>query len=239
MGGEPSSRPSRTGPASRSPPSPRTRRTPPRRAWPRSALELEERAPLVLDAGLDEQRFTEEPRETVRGDPDGALAAAEVLVELTCETPAHVQTPLEPHAAVARWDGDRLTAWVSTQGMFDARRELARRFGLVAGARARDLGVHRRRLRREAGRRRRGAARRRARARSRPAGTPRALAARGPDRRRPPGPHAPDGDARRVAATGRCRRSSSRPSSRWAPAAGSSPSRSPRSPSTPARTCAR
>jgi xanthine dehydrogenase YagR molybdenum-binding subunit len=53
-----------------------------------------------------------------------------VLVELTCETPAHVQTPLEPHAAVARWDGDRLTAWVSTQGMFDARRELAARFGL-------------------------------------------------------------------------------------------------------------
>ena len=66
----------------------------------------------------------------VRGDPDAALAGAEVLVELTCETPAHVQTPLEPHAAVARWDGDRLTAWVSTQGMFDARRELAARFGL-------------------------------------------------------------------------------------------------------------
>ncbi len=66
----------------------------------------------------------------MRGDPDNALAAAEVIVELECETPAHVQTPLEPHAAVARWDGDRLTAWVSTQGMFDARRELATRFGL-------------------------------------------------------------------------------------------------------------
>ena len=79
---------------------------------------------------LDEQRFTEEPREVVRGDPDGAMAAADVRVELTCETPAHVQTPLEPHAAVARWDGDGLTAWVSTQGMFDARRELVRRFDL-------------------------------------------------------------------------------------------------------------
>jgi xanthine dehydrogenase YagR molybdenum-binding subunit len=42
-----------------------------------------------------------------------------------------VQTPLEPHAAVVRWEGDGLTAWVSTQGMFDARRELARRFALV------------------------------------------------------------------------------------------------------------
>lgn len=91
----------------------------------------EELAPLGLDAGLAEQRFTEEARETVRGDPDAALAGADARVELTCETPAHVQSPLEPHAAVARWEGDSLTAWISTQGMFDARRELARRFGLA------------------------------------------------------------------------------------------------------------
>ena len=84
-----------------------------------------------MDEGLAEQRFTEEPREVVRGDPDAALAGADVRVELTCETPAHVQTPLEPHAAVARWDGDGLTAWISTQGMFDARRELSERFELV------------------------------------------------------------------------------------------------------------
>ena len=51
-------------------------------------------------------------------------------VELQVETPAHLQTPLEPHAAVAAWDGDRLTAWISTQGMFAARDELARAFGL-------------------------------------------------------------------------------------------------------------
>lgn len=88
-------------------------------------------APFGLELGLAEQRFTEEPRETVRGDPDAALADADVRVELTCETPAHVQSPLEPHAAVARWEGDSLTVWVSTQGIFDARRELARRFELA------------------------------------------------------------------------------------------------------------
>ena len=91
---------------------------------------LEDQPPLDLDGGLDQQRFTEEPRDVVRGDPDRAMAAADVRIEFTCETPAHVQTPLEPHAAVARWDGDGLTAWVSTQGMFDARRDLARHFGL-------------------------------------------------------------------------------------------------------------
>ncbi len=93
---------------------------------------LEDVPPLLLEAGLDEQRFTEEPREQLRGDPDAAFAAADVVVEVECETPAHVQTPLEPHAAVARWDGDELTAWISTQGIFDARRELAKRFGLQA-----------------------------------------------------------------------------------------------------------
>lgn len=91
---------------------------------------LEPLAPLDLDGGLAEQRFTQEPAEDARGDVEPALAGADVRVTLECETPAHVQTPLEPHAAVARWDGDELTAWVSTQGIFDARAELARRFDL-------------------------------------------------------------------------------------------------------------
>ena len=51
---------------------------------------------------------------------------ADVRIELELETPGHLQTPLEPHAAVAWWHGDQLTAWVSTQGMFAARDELGR-----------------------------------------------------------------------------------------------------------------
>jgi xanthine dehydrogenase YagR molybdenum-binding subunit len=82
------------------------------------------------DDALHEQRFTQEPAEAARGDVDAAWATADAVVEVELETPAHVQTPLEPHAAVARWEGGELTAWVSTQGMFDARAELARRFGL-------------------------------------------------------------------------------------------------------------
>ncbi len=84
------------------------------------------------DEALGEQRFTEDPAEVSRGDADAALGTADVVVEVELETPAHVQTPLEPHAAVARWDAGDLTVWVSTQGMFDARRELARRFGLAS-----------------------------------------------------------------------------------------------------------
>src|SRR5512132_136576 len=82
------------------------------------------------DEGLREQRFTRDPFDVSRGDVDEALPAADVTVELELETPDHIQTPLEPHAAVAVWQGDELTAWISTQGMFFARQELAARFGV-------------------------------------------------------------------------------------------------------------
>jgi xanthine dehydrogenase YagR molybdenum-binding subunit len=100
------------------------------------ALRLElEPLPFVVDPdeALRDQRFTRDPVDEGRGDADAALAAAEVTVEVEIETPAHLQTPLEPHAAVASWDGDRLEAWVSTQGMFSARDELAEVFGLERG----------------------------------------------------------------------------------------------------------
>jgi CO/xanthine dehydrogenase Mo-binding subunit len=86
----------------------------------------------VIDpqVALHERHFITEPSDDARGDADAALAAAEVRIELALDTPAQLQTALEPHAAVASWDGDRLTAWISTQGMFSARDELAQAFGL-------------------------------------------------------------------------------------------------------------
>ncbi|MSO94712.1 MAG: xanthine dehydrogenase family protein molybdopterin-binding subunit [Thermoleophilia bacterium] len=95
------------------------------------ALDLEVLPHLVdVEEGLREQRFTADPTDEARGDAEVALAAAEVTVELSLETPGQLQTALEPHAAVASWEGERLTIWVSTQGMFAARDELARAFGL-------------------------------------------------------------------------------------------------------------
>ncbi len=95
------------------------------------ALDLEVLVHVVdPQQALNEQRFTTDPTDDVRGDAEAALAAAEVTVELALETPAQVHSALEPHGAVAFWDGDRLTAWVSTQGMFSARDELAQAFGL-------------------------------------------------------------------------------------------------------------
>jgi xanthine dehydrogenase YagR molybdenum-binding subunit len=38
---------------------------------------------------------------------------------------------MEPHATIARWDGDRLTLWDKTQSMVTVRDELAAIFGLA------------------------------------------------------------------------------------------------------------
>src|SRR5436190_2358268 len=83
-----------------------------------------------LDEGLARQEFTEEPEETSRGDVDAALEGAAAVIEAEYRTPAQMQTPLEPHCAVAAWDSGGLTVWSSTQGIFAARDELARAYEL-------------------------------------------------------------------------------------------------------------
>jgi CO/xanthine dehydrogenase Mo-binding subunit len=85
---------------------------------------------VTFEDALRREALVGEPIARTRGDAEAQLAAADVTVELTVDTPGHLQTALEPHAAVVRWDGDEIEAWVSTQGMFSARAELARAFGL-------------------------------------------------------------------------------------------------------------
>ena len=65
-----------------------------------------------------------------RGDVVAALATADVVVTREYRTPSQLHSPLEPHAAVAEWDGDRLTVWESTQGVFRVRDELAKELAL-------------------------------------------------------------------------------------------------------------
>ena len=86
---------------------------------------------------------------------------------LDLDTSAQLQAPLEPHAAVASWDGDAAHRLGVDAG--DVLRTRGARGGVRAaeGRRPGADGVRRRRLRRQAGRRLRGARRCRAGARSR------------------------------------------------------------------------
>lgn len=60
-----------------------------------------------------------------RGDVEQGFAAADVVLERNFRVGSQMQTPLEPHGCVASWDGDRLTVWESTQGVFAIQGELA------------------------------------------------------------------------------------------------------------------
>lgn len=53
-----------------------------------------------------------------RGDVAKGFAEADVVLEQTYRTACQIHAPLETHGSVARWDGNRLTIWDSTQGVF-------------------------------------------------------------------------------------------------------------------------
>ena len=73
-----------------------------------------------------------QPSETSRGDPEGALAAAEVKVDHTYVIPRENHNPIEMHATIAAWDGDRLTLWDKTQWVHNTADEIAAVFGIPA-----------------------------------------------------------------------------------------------------------
>jgi xanthine dehydrogenase YagR molybdenum-binding subunit len=72
------------------------------------------------------------PPDSRRGDPEAALAAAPVRLDLTYTTPVEHHNPMEPHATIALWDGDRLTVYSATQGIDASQKALATIFGLKA-----------------------------------------------------------------------------------------------------------
>ncbi|MGO8958678.1 MAG: molybdopterin cofactor-binding domain-containing protein [Streptosporangiaceae bacterium] len=59
------------------------------------------------------------------GDPDAALADAALRLDGEYRAGYVAHVPLEPRAAIARWEGARLTVWAATSTPFRARRELA------------------------------------------------------------------------------------------------------------------
>ena len=84
-------------------------------------------APVVRGAG---NVLRGSPAVVERGDVQRALALAEVVVTREYRTQSALHTPLEPHATVAEWEGDRLTLWESTQGVYRVRDEVAAGLGL-------------------------------------------------------------------------------------------------------------
>jgi xanthine dehydrogenase YagR molybdenum-binding subunit len=70
------------------------------------------------------------PTENRRGDVEAGLAGASTRIEATYETPAQYHNPMEPHAIVVAWDGDRLSIDTPSQGMAMAQGRIAGLFGI-------------------------------------------------------------------------------------------------------------
>jgi CO/xanthine dehydrogenase Mo-binding subunit len=81
---------------------------------------LEAGMPSVYKEGNRVQTLTYE-----RGDIKKGFAAADVVLEETYRTACEIHTPMELHGCVADWQGDLLTLWESTQGVFAVQKEVA------------------------------------------------------------------------------------------------------------------
>ncbi|MEZ4503869.1 MAG: molybdopterin cofactor-binding domain-containing protein [Dehalococcoidia bacterium] len=64
------------------------------------------------------------------GDLEEGFGLASATLEDTYYIPYIAPAPMEPRAAVARWDGDDLTVWAGTQRPFGLRQELSAIFGI-------------------------------------------------------------------------------------------------------------
>jgi CO/xanthine dehydrogenase Mo-binding subunit len=65
-----------------------------------------------------------------RGDVAKGFAEADLVLEETYRTACELHTPLERHGCVANWDGDNLTIWESTQGVYGVQPTVARTLGI-------------------------------------------------------------------------------------------------------------
>jgi xanthine dehydrogenase YagR molybdenum-binding subunit len=65
-----------------------------------------------------------------RGNPEEALRNAPVKIEAEYRIPIEHHNPMEPHAAIAVWQGDKLTIFDKTQDVYGVREHLASSFGV-------------------------------------------------------------------------------------------------------------
>jgi xanthine dehydrogenase YagR molybdenum-binding subunit len=73
---------------------------------------------------------TTEPDIVQRGDVARGLAEADVTITREYRTQVALHSALETHGAVCEWNGDQLTVWESTQGIFRVRSDVARALDL-------------------------------------------------------------------------------------------------------------
>jgi xanthine dehydrogenase YagR molybdenum-binding subunit len=91
------------------------------------------RVRYVTDAhNVDPRLVADKPLQTesARGDADAAFQSAPVKIDQTYVTPTEVHNPIELHATVAAWEGDRVTLYETTQAVMNHRAVLYQMLGV-------------------------------------------------------------------------------------------------------------
>jgi xanthine dehydrogenase YagR molybdenum-binding subunit len=70
------------------------------------------------------------PGDVSFGDVDSGLQQAEIKIDQIYTTPIQHHNPMEPHATIAQWDGDKLTVHDASQHISGVQETLAKVFGI-------------------------------------------------------------------------------------------------------------
>jgi xanthine dehydrogenase YagR molybdenum-binding subunit len=86
--------------------------------------------PTVDHADPSVERIAPEANDRSRGDAESTIADSPVKVDEHYEIARENHNPMEPHATIAAWNGDRLTLWSKSQYLVNEQAEIAAVFGL-------------------------------------------------------------------------------------------------------------
>ncbi len=84
----------------------------------------------VKDTGIKPKPGFGGPADTAVGDFASAFAAAAVQFDATYTTPDQSHAMMEPHASIAKWDGDKVTVWTSNQMIAWSVGDMAKTLGI-------------------------------------------------------------------------------------------------------------
>ena len=90
-------------------------------------VSYQQQKPLVhmSDAEVEPPR-----KHYARGDAEGAFASAPVKIDQTYVTPTETHNPMEMHATIAVWNGDKVTLYETTQGVMNHQGVMSQMLGI-------------------------------------------------------------------------------------------------------------
>ncbi|RKQ96959.1 xanthine dehydrogenase molybdenum binding subunit apoprotein [Kushneria sinocarnis] len=91
----------------------------------------EEKAIANLDQGVKAHGTQKGKGNHSRGNPGASFESAAHSIDYTYATPVETHNPMEMHATVASWRGDRLHVYESSQGVLQEKGALAKIFGIA------------------------------------------------------------------------------------------------------------